>query len=77
MEQKCINIGKKIMCPVCYFPLFVAILSALGLTSTHIWIDENPFISGVGVGVGSIALTWGIYKLYKYFTKPKECGMKK
>ena len=50
------------MCPVCYFPLLVAILSALGLTGAHIWIDENPFISGVGVGVGSIALTWGIYK---------------
>ena len=60
------------MCPVCYFPLLVAILSALGLTSAHIWIDENPFISGVSVGVGSIALTWGIYKLYKYFTRPKK-----
>ena len=59
------------MCPVCYFPLLVAIISALGLTSAHIWIDENPFILGVGVGVGSIALTWGVYKLYKYFTKPK------
>ena len=65
------------MCPVCYFPLLVAILSALGLTGAHIWIDENPFISGVGVGVGSIALTWGIYKLYKYFTKLKKRGMKK
>ena len=65
------------MCPVCYFPLLVIILSALGLTGVHIWIDENPFISGVSVGVGSIALTWGIYKLYKYFTKPKVCGMKK
>ena len=55
------------MCPVCYFPLLVVILSALGLTSVHIWIDENPFISGVAVGIGSIALTWGTYKLYKYF----------
>jgi hypothetical protein len=61
------------MCPVCYLPLLVAILSALGLTSAHIWIDDNPFISGVSVGVGSIALTWGIYKLYKYFTRPKVC----
>ena len=52
------------MCPVCYFPLLVAILSALGLTSTYVWIHENPFISGVWVGVGSMALTWGIYKLY-------------
>ena len=52
------------MCPVCYLPLLVAILSALGLTGVHIWIDENPFISGVSVGAGSIALTWGIYKLY-------------
>ena len=64
------------MCPVCYFPLLVSILSALGLTSVHIWIDENPFISGVGVGIGTIALTWGVYKLYKYFTKPKECGIR-
>jgi hypothetical protein len=40
------------------------------------WIDENPFISGVGVGIGTIALTWGIYRLYKYFTKPKECGIR-
>jgi hypothetical protein len=55
----------------------VTILSALGLTGVHIWIDENPFISGVSVGAGSIALTWAIYKLYKYFTKPKVCGMKK
>ena len=65
------------MCPVCYFPLLVTILSALGLTGVHIWIDENPFISGIIIGVGSIALTWGIYKLYRYFTKPKACGMKK
>ena len=65
------------MCPVCYFPLLVTILSALGLTGVHIWIDENPFISGIIIGVGSIALTWGIYKLYKYFTKPKVCEMKK
>ena len=65
------------MCPVCYLPLLVTILSALGLTGVHIWIDENPFISGVSVGVGSIALTWAIYKLYKYFTKPKVCGMTK
>ena len=65
------------MCPVCYFPLLVAIFSALGLSSVHMWIDENPFISGIGVGVGSIALTWGVYALYKYFTRPKVCGMKK
>ena len=65
------------MCPVCYIPTLVAILSALGLTSVHIWIDANPFISGVAVGTGSIALTWGIYKLYKYFTKPTECEIKK
>ena len=64
------------MCPVCYFPLLVTILSALGLTSAHIWIDENPFLSGMGIGLGSVVLTWGIYKLYKYFTRPKECGMK-
>ena len=59
------------MCPVCYLPLLVAILSALGLTTVHMWIDENPFIAGVGVGVTSMALTWGTYKLYKYFTRPK------
>jgi len=33
------------------------------------WIDENPFISGVGTGIGSLALTWGLYKLYRYFVK--------
>ena len=60
------------MCPVCYFALLVAILSALGLTSVHIWIDENPFLSGIGVGVGTIALTWGIYKLYKYFSNKRK-----
>jgi len=60
------------MCPVCYFPLLVTILSALGLTSIHIWIDENPFLSGIGVGVGTIALTWGIYKLYKYFINKRK-----
>jgi hypothetical protein len=60
------------MCPVCYFPLLITILSALGLTSVHIWIDENPFLSGVGVGVGTIALTWGIYKLYKYFINKRK-----
>ena len=60
------------MCPVCYVPRLVAILSALGLTSVHIWIDENPFLSGIGVGVGTIALTWGIYKLYKYFSNKRK-----
>ena len=60
------------MCPACYFPFLVTLLSALGLTSVHLWIDENPFISGVWVGVGLICLIWGVYKLYKYFTKPKE-----
>ena len=65
------------MCPVCYFPLLVAILSALGLTSVHIWIDEYPFISGIGVGGGTKAMTCGVYALYKYFTWPKVCGMKK
>ena len=54
-------------------PWFVIILSALGLTSVHIWIDENSFISGVIIGVASIALSWGAYKLYKNFTRPKEC----
>jgi len=57
------------MCPVCYAPLLVSILSAIGLTSAHIWIDENPFISGVGVGIGIPALFWGLSKLYSYFTK--------
>jgi hypothetical protein len=61
------------MCPLCYFPILVTILSALGLTTVHILIDENPFNLGVGVGVGSVALTWGVYKIYKYFTKSKEC----
>ena len=61
------------MCPLCYVPWFVIILSALGLTSVHIWIDENSFISGVIMGVASIALSWGAYKLYKNFTRPKEC----
>jgi len=61
------------LCPVCYAPLLVSILSAIGLTSAHIWIDENPFISGVGVGIGLLSLFWGLYKLYKYFSK----GVKK
>ena len=61
------------MCPVCYLPMLVAILSALGLTSVHIWIDENSFISGVIMSFASVALSWGAYKLYKNFTRPKEC----
>ena len=61
------------MCPLCYVPWFVIILSALGLTSVHIWIGENSFISSVIMGVASIALSWGAYKLYKNFTRPKEC----
>ena len=50
------------MCPLCYVPWLVIILSALGLTSVHIWIVENSFISGVIMGVASIALSWGVYK---------------
>jgi hypothetical protein len=57
------------MCPVCYAPLLVSIMSAIGLTSAHIWIDENPFISGVGVGIGLLTLPWGLSKLYKYLSK--------
>jgi hypothetical protein len=64
------------MCPVCYFPLLVTILSALGLTSVHLWIDANPFLSGGLAIVGSITLTWGIYKLYKYFNKKTSKGDK-
>lgn len=60
------------MCPLCYVPWLVIILSALGLTSVHIWIVENSFISGVIMGVASIALSWGVYKLYKILTSPKD-----
>ena len=65
------------MCPMCYVPWFVAILSALGLTGAHIWLDENQFALGVGVGLLGPALIWSIYKLYKYFKNRKECKIKK
>ena len=55
------------MCPLCYVPWFVAILSALGLTSASIWFNDNQFYAGVGVGLLGPALIWSIYKLYKYF----------
>jgi hypothetical protein len=58
------------MCPICYAsPLLVSILSAIGLTSVHIWMDENPFLSGMGTVIGLLALSWGLSKLYKYFSK--------
>jgi len=59
------------MCPMCYVPWFVAILSALGLTGASIWFNDNQFYAGVGVGLAGPALIWSIYKLYKYF-KNKE-----
>ena len=52
------------MCPMCYVPWLVAILSALGLTGAHIWLDENQFALGVGVGLLGPTLIWSIYKLY-------------
>jgi len=57
-----------------FFEIERRIWSALGLTSTHIWIDNNPFISGIGISVGLVALFWGVYKLYKWVTKPKGYG---
>ena len=65
------------MCPMCYVPWLVAILSALGLTGAHIWLDENQFALGVGVGLTGPALIWSIYKLYKYFKNREECKIKK
>ena len=52
---------------MCYVPWFVAILSALGLTSASIWYNDYQFYAGVGVGLLGPALIWSIYKLYKYF----------
>lgn len=64
------------MCPMCYVPWFVAILSALGLTGASIWLNDNQFYAGVGVGLLGPALIWSIYKLYKYFKNKKECSVK-
>ena len=64
------------MCPMCYVPWFVAILSALGLTGASIWFNDNQFYAGVGVGLTGPALIWSIYKLYKYFKNKKECSVK-
>jgi len=64
------------MCPMCYVPWFVAILSALGLTGASIWFNENQFYAGVGVGLTGPALIWSIYKLYKYFKNKKVSSVK-
>ena len=64
------------MCPMCYVPWFVAILSALGLTGASIWFNDNQFYAGVGVGLLGPALIWSIYKLYKYFKNKKVSSVK-
>ena len=60
------------MCPMCYIPWLVALLSVLGLGGVHLWVDENPVLA-IGISaVFMIGLWYGGKKLWNYY-KSKSC----
>lgn len=66
------------MCPLCYIPWIVTLLSIFGLSSVHLWVDANPVLAFIAFVMFLLGFYHGVRLLWNYYkNRNKSCSIKK